>query len=89
VTRWLWEFLRRRVREQEIATRLTREEAIEIARRHLDPDGELFMPGAEAEKTDGRIVWRVVTHVGFRGGHSQVYVDDETGKVIHTHHVEL
>lgn len=71
-----------------ISPRLTKAEAIEIARRHLCPDGDLFLPGAGPVLEEGRIIWRVVTHVGYRGGHDQVYVDDYTGNVLRTHHVD-
>lgn len=72
-----------------IVTRLTAAAVLEIARRHIDSDGELFLPGAAPVVEDGRIVWKVVTHVGYRGAHDQVDVDDYTGEVIRTHHVEL
>ncbi|HET6280670.1 MAG TPA: hypothetical protein VFH73_06890 [Polyangia bacterium] len=67
--------------------RLTTAEAIEIARRHLSPDDNLPGAGAGTVEENGRLVWRVVTHAGLRGGHSQVYVDDQTGAVIRTQHV--
>lgn len=77
------------LRPTRLTPRLTESEAIEIARRHLMPDGQLPSPGAAPKQEGERIVWRVVTHSGYRGGHSEVYVDDENGQVTHTRHVDV
>jgi hypothetical protein len=90
--RWLWGWIRKlaKVDNEPIVTRHTKEEALEIARRHLMGEhGELPLPGAEPEIEDGRVVWGVITNVGYRGGHSRVFIDDETGDVIRTMHVPL
>ena len=73
---------------RELVTRLSRDAALGIAARHLDIEEQLPKMGATPIRERGRVVWRVVTNVGARGGHSQVYVDDETGEVVRTHTVE-
>lgn len=86
----VWRWIRKlsKTDDEPPQTRLTREQAMAIARRHLMGNDELFRPGARATVENGRIIWRVITHVGHRGGHSQIQIDDETGAVIETHHVD-
>jgi hypothetical protein len=82
---WLWRRVRAlaKIDDAPLQTRLTRAEALEIARRSImGEEGELFQPGAGASLENGRVVWCVITHVGYRGGNSRVYIDDETGNVI-------
>jgi hypothetical protein len=70
-------------------TRMTSEQAIAVACTHLSIDANQFRLGAAPILDRGRVLWRVVTHVGLRGGHSQVLIDDASGEVIKTYHVEL
>jgi hypothetical protein len=92
VGQWLWRWVRKlaKVDDEPLQTRLTKHDVLEIARRHLMGDGEeLFRPGAAPKLENGRVVWSVITHVGYRGGHSRVFIDDETRSVIRTEHVAL
>ena len=83
----LWKLLRRLSGVEPLATRLTAEQAIEIARRCLVGEGTLSDAGASPIVERGRIVWRVVTDRYLRGAHQQAYIDDVTGEVIRTHEV--
>lgn len=74
------------------ATRLTREEAIELARAAAtegigpgwdEPMGaEAIGAGAMREGNTRRIVWTVMTNASARGGHVRVKIDDATGEVV-------
>ena len=92
IGQWLWRWTRKlaKIDEEPIPTRLSKDDALEIARRHImGEDGELFRPGAGPRVEDGRTVWRVITHVGYRGGHCRVYSDDDTGEVLRIEDVAL
>jgi hypothetical protein len=80
----LWKWLRRMASGEPLATRLSRDEAIEIARLHLVGVGLLVDPSATPIAERGKVVWRVVTHAYVRGAHQQVYIDDQTGTVLRT-----
>lgn len=84
VVRWL-----KRWMSDELETRLTSDQAVDIACRHLAIDSHQFRVGAVAIREGRHVLWRVVTNVGTRGGHSQVLIDDASGEVVRTHHVDV
>lgn len=67
-------------------TRLTREEAIELARAAADRAGlgldEPIGAGAMREGKARRIVWGIIDNADKLGGHVRVRIDDATGEII-------